>query len=270
MRFALNYSPQAADLLRQKTLTIDLFKCPDWPDIIAEARTQRPVYVHFPLVAGEHNIEQVGLERVADLRASTHTPYVNTHIAARYQDLDDPKDADAAVEIMLRDILPLVERFGPNGVMAENVPCPDLERDKPRVTVEPDVICRLIQISGCGLLLDLAHARLAAETLGMDVYSYISCLPLDRLREVHVTGVGLNREGQLEDHLPMTDEDWALFDWALDNIHAGRWAEPAIVACEYGGIGPMFDWRTDPAVLAFDIPRMYKTVHSYQSPVIGK
>jgi uncharacterized protein (UPF0276 family) len=262
LKFALNYSPQAADLLRRRTIEIDLFKCPDWPDLIAEARTQRPVYVHFPLVAGEHNIERVGLDHIDHLRTSTQTPYVNTHIAARYQDLDDPEDADAAVETMLRDILPLVERFGPGGVMAENVPCPDLERDKPPVVVDPDVICRLIQTSDCGLLLDLAHARLAAETIGMDVYSYISCLPVDRLREVHVTGVGINREGLLEDHLPMTDADWALFEWAMDNIHAGRWAEPAVVACEYGGIGPMFDWRTDPAVLALDVPRMYHKVIS--------
>jgi uncharacterized protein (UPF0276 family) len=262
LKFALNYSPQAANLLRNCTIEVDLFKCPDWPDLIEEARAQRPVYIHFPLVAGERNVEQVGLNRIAELRASSQTPYVNTHIAARYQDLDDPEDADAAVEVMMRDIMPLVERFGPDGVMAENVPCPDLERDKPPVVVDPDVICRLIQTSGCGLLLDLAHARLAADTLGIDVYDYVSRLPVDRLREVHVTGIGINREGLREDHLPMTDDDWALFDWAMANIHAGRWAKPAIIACEYGGIGKMFDWRTDPAVIVHDIPRMYKTVIS--------
>jgi uncharacterized protein (UPF0276 family) len=260
LKFALNYSPQAADLLRSNTIEVDLFKCPDWPDLIEEARTQRPVYVHFPLVAGEHNVEQVGLKRIAALRTSTQTPYVNTHIAARYQDLDDPEDVDGAVETMLRDILPLVERFGPDAVMAENVPCPDVDRDKPPVVVQPETICRLIQASGCGLLLDLAHARLASATLGVDVYDYISRLPVDRLREVHVTGVGFNPNGVCEDHLPMTDEDWALFDWAMDHIHAGRWARPAVVACEYGGIGKMFDWRTDPAVLAHDIPRIYRKV----------
>ncbi len=260
MKFALNYSPQAAELLRRRTIEIDLFKCPDWSDLIEEACTQRPVYVHFPLVAGQHNIDKAGLDRVANLRDSTHTPFVNTHLAARYQDLNDSNNADTAVEIMLRDVLPLVEHFGPESVMAENVPCPDIWNDKPPIIAEPDVICRVIQASGCGLLLDLAHARLSSETLGMDVYDYISLLPVDRLREVHVTGVGLNREGLREDHLPMTDEDWALFDWAIDNIHAGRWATPAIVACEYGGIGPIFDWRSDPAVLARDIPRMYKAV----------
>jgi uncharacterized protein (UPF0276 family) len=261
VKFALNYSPQAADLLRRRAIEIDLFKCPDWPDTIEEARRQRPVYIHFPLVAGQQN-RRVNLHRVADLRASTSTPYVNTHLAARYQDLDDPQNAQAAAAIMLRDLMPLVEQFGPGAVMAENVPCPDIWNDKPPVVTKPDVICRVIHASGCGLLLDLAHARLSSSTLGMDVYDYITRLPVDRLCELHVTGVGLNREGLREDHLPMTNEDWALFDWAMANIRAGRWAKPAIVACEYGGIGPIFDWRTDPAVIARDIPRMYQAVAS--------
>ncbi|HLV36123.1 MAG TPA: hypothetical protein VKY59_13445, partial [Spirillospora sp.] len=60
MKFALNYSPQAAELLRAGDIDIDLFKCPDWPHLIEQARQQRPVYIHFPLVAGQHNIDQVG------------------------------------------------------------------------------------------------------------------------------------------------------------------------------------------------------------------
>ncbi|MAS34755.1 MAG: hypothetical protein CL610_12160 [Anaerolineaceae bacterium] len=261
MQFALNYSPPAAALLADGKIEIDLFKCPDWPDMIEQAGKQRPVYVHFPLVAGQQNVGEVGLEQVARLRASTCTPFVNTHIGARYQDLADPEDADAAVEHMLRDVRPLVDHFGADSVMAENIPYPDIFQDKPAIDVLPNVICRVIQESGCGLLLDTAHARLAADSLEMDVYAYIERLPVDRLREVHVTGVGLNREGIPEDHLPMTDDDWELFGWVLDNIHRGRWPAPRIVACEYGGIGPMFDWRTEPDVIAQDIPRMYAMVH---------
>ncbi len=41
-RFALNYSPQAADLLRAGQIEIDLFKCPAWPDLIAEAQAAAP------------------------------------------------------------------------------------------------------------------------------------------------------------------------------------------------------------------------------------
>lgn len=264
MKFALNYSPQAAELLRAGDIDIDLFKCPDWPHLIEQARQQRPVYIHFPLVAGQHNIDQVGLQRIADLQDRTETHCVNTHISARYEDLTDPENADAAVEVMLHDMLPLVEHFGPHGVMAENVPYPDIPPNKPRVVVEPDVIRRVIEACDCSLLLDIAHARLTAENLGRDVHAYIEQLPLERLRELHVTGVGINREGLREDHLPMTDDDWALFEWALENIRSGRWARPAVIACEYGGVGPLFDWRSDPDVIAHDIPRMVALVRAAQ------
>lgn len=264
MKFALNYSPQAADLLRAGQIDIDLFKCPDWPDLIETARALRPVYVHFPLVAGQNNVEHVGLNRIRDLLNCTDTRYVNTHIAARHEDLDDTNDSLRAVDIMLRDIWPLIECFGADGVMAENVPYPDIPPNKPRVIIEPDAIRAVIETSGCGLLLDLAHARLTCEQTGMDVYDYIEQLPVDRLRELHVTGVGCNREGLREDHLPMTAEDWALLEWALDHIHRGQWAQPYVVACEYGGVGPGFEWRSDPAVMAHDIPRMVELVRAAQ------
>ena len=264
MKFALNYSPQAAELLRSGDIEIDLFKCPDWPDLIAEAAQLRPVYIHFPLVAGQRNIAKVGLETIAGWRSRTETYYVNTHLGARVEDLPDVNDPDVAVASMLADVTPLVDCFGADAVMAENVPYPDMYSDKPQIDIEPEVIRRVIESSGCGLLLDLAHARLTAEYMGWDVHEYIEQLPVDRLRELHVTGIGPNQKGQHEDHLPMTDSDWALFEWALAKIHSGAWPTPWVVACEYGGIGPIFDWRSEAAVIAHDIPRMVDLVRTAQ------
>ena len=53
MNFAINYSPQAGELLKQGKIEINLFKCPDWPELIQEASALAPVYVHFPLIAGQ-------------------------------------------------------------------------------------------------------------------------------------------------------------------------------------------------------------------------
>ncbi len=264
MQFALNYSPQALELLRSGRLEFDLFKCPDWPETIAEAQAQKPVYVHFPLVAGQQNVEKVGLDNVEKMLAETGTHYVNTHIAARYEDLNDPENVDEVVERMLADIMPLVERFGADRVIAENVPFPDIPDDKPRAIVMPQVIQRVIYESGCGLLLDIGHARLTAEYLGIDTRDYITQLPVERLRELHITGVGLDNEGLRNDHMPMTGEDWQLLEWALSSIRRGMWGRPQIVACEYGGIGPFFEWRTNPAIMLTDIPRMYGLVRALQ------
>lgn len=264
MKFALNYSPQAADLLRAGEIEVELFKCPDWPDLVEEAAQLRPVYIHFPLVAGQGNVDDVGLETIAGWRSRTQTRYVNTHLSARFDDLRDIHDAEEAVATMLRDVLPLVEHFGAENVMAENIPYPDMWDDKPRIDIEPEVIRRVIEASGCGLLLDLAHAQLTADHLGWDVREYIGQLPVERLREVHVTGIGIGRSGSPEDHFAMTGPDWALFEWALAQIRSGIWATPWVIACEYGGIGPIFDWRSEAAVIAHDIPRMVSMVNAAQ------
>ena len=68
----------------------------------------------------------------------------------------------------------------------------------------------------------------------------------------------LFRSGGLVDHLEMLAEDWAVLDWALDQIRAGRWAVPGVAAFEYGGVGENFRWRSHPHVLAEQIPQLYQ------------
>lgn len=264
MQFALNYSPAAAELVEARRIQFDLYKCPDWPEMIEKATQQYPAYVHFPLIAGQNNIEQVGLDHIERLLETTPTPFVNTHIGPRTADMDDPEDADEIVRRAVADILPLVAHFGPERVIAENVPYPDIYNDKPRLASMPHIIERIIYTANCGLLLDLAHARLAAEYLDMDTRDYIAQLPVERLRELHVTGVGISPQGERTDHMPMSSEDWSLLEWALASIRRGMWGRPQIIACEYGGVGDLFDWRTHPAILVSDIPRMYELIRQFQ------
>ncbi len=64
MQFALNYSPQAADLVWAGQIDIDLFKCPPWTEMTAAAQAIRPVYVHFGLQAGGgRGLVHVGLNK---------------------------------------------------------------------------------------------------------------------------------------------------------------------------------------------------------------
>ena len=134
--------------------------------------------------------------------------------------------------------------------------------------------------TGCGLLLDLAHVRLAARVLGVDVRQYAEALPVERIREIHVTGVQrvegrwlerMQRQevapaemqrltGRLIDHLPMTGEDWSLCEWAMGQIRAGRWSRPWIVTFEYGGVGPLWEALTDADALRTQVPRLRRIV----------
>ncbi len=269
MKLAVNYSPQAADLLERGQIAFDVYKCADWPEMIVEAHKQRPAYVHFPLHAGRSNTEAVGWGHIGDFLKQTNTPYVNTHLAPRAGDFpdmtvdtSDPYSVELLKQAMQRDITPLVRHFGAEKVILENA-CwdPDPGWEIPLAVLEPEVICQMVYATGCGFLLDVAHARINALHMGMDARDYLSRLPVDRLREVHITGLMYRSEkGRLIDHFPMTEEDWALAEWVIERIRRGEWARPWIVALEYGGTGPGFVWRSKAEVLAQDVPRLHDLV----------
>jgi uncharacterized protein (UPF0276 family) len=153
----------------------------------------------------------------------------------------------------------LVARFGAENVVLENLPLPISRGEMLQAAADPAVIRRVVLESGCRMLLDISHASISARTLGINERDYISGLPVERIAEIHMTGTGLV-DGSLSDHLAMTDYDWGLFDWAITNIRSLAWPEPKIIAVEYGGIGPIFAWRSDSQVIARDIPRFYRAV----------
>ena len=120
----------------------------------------------------------------------------------------------------------------------------------------------MVEETGAGFLLDISHARLSAQHIGLDAIDYLSQMPGEALRELHVTGIGHDRQGMVCDHLGLTAADWPFVEWVLERIRAGVWAQPWVLAFEYGGITPLFDWRSDPNVIAAQVPRLVELAAS--------
>ncbi|MCX7852464.1 MAG: DUF692 family protein [Anaerolineae bacterium] len=286
-RFALNYSSQAAELVRTGRLQLDLFKCPPWPEMVATAARVLPVYIHFPLAVGLGQGDAVEAHRhrgyvpadwaaVEDWLRRTDTAYVNLHLEDF--DADDKRltgqaRAERLIEAAIADVEAVVRRFGAERVILENDHGNEVE--DPAV-LAPEVIAAVVAATGCGLLLDVSHARLAARRLGMDARAYIARLPLAATREIHLTGIQpfgspwaermrangvppevvARYEGRLLDHLPLTETDWAFMAWAADELRAGRWGDPRVIAVECGGEGPIWQALTDADSLAEQVPRL--------------
>ena len=274
---------------------LDYFKCPAWPDLIAEAQKTLPVYIHFPLNVGngqgypqnEETQAPADLDWIAALLDQTGTPLVNTHFtpaAARYPaipiDSRDPGHIRRVIDSTLRDLEPLIKRFGAERVTLENI---INEYGWLTMAALPEVITQLVKASGCGFLFDLSHARLAARGLGMDEQEYILGLPLASIREIHVTGLqiltpqllarvhaaGIQRwpsdelQGKWLDHFAMQEADWAAFSWMLGQLaraNGGTWRKPWVVAYEYGGVGGFWELITERAIYEAQLPRMYQGV----------
>ena len=271
MKLAINYSPQAEALAAPGTIDFDLFKCPPaWdpvvpeyaPDLIERARAARPIYLHFPLHAGNNSLATTDWGRVEEALAETGTPFVNVHLQADARDFPGmdpvttaPEDLTAVADALIRDMRLVTGRFGPERVIVENVPYRGPDDGRLAPCVDPGVIRRVVEETGCGLLLDLAHARLTCLALDLDAREYVARLPTTRLREMHVTGAQSDGR-RLRDSMPMGQEDWALVEWAVGRIRGGGWATPWALALEYGGIGPNLAWRSEAGVIAEHLPRL--------------
>jgi uncharacterized protein (UPF0276 family) len=266
MKLSVNYSIELANLLKEGIVDVDLIKCADWPDMIATARRLKPVYVHFPLDAGSTSGRAANYAAADAMARDTGTPYVNMHLVTWHRDFPtlpaDSVDADLlaqVTELMLEHVADAAAFVRPDRLILENIPYFGPKGEFHRASVEPAVIRRVVEQSGCGFLLDLSHARIAAHYLGVDPYDYVAQLPVERIRELHVTGVRPVK-GRLSDHMDLSDEDWRFVTFALKRIRAGDWARPWTIALEYGGIGEPFAWRSDQRVLERQVPRLHEVV----------
>ncbi|MCP4426588.1 MAG: hypothetical protein GY803_19010, partial [Chloroflexi bacterium] len=194
MKLAVNYSYPLIDLLETGQVNVDLLKCPAWPDPVEKALNIRPVYIHFPLRVGAGRGETIDTEtgqladwvKIETLLAQTGTPYVNVHLWQQASDFpqiprdsDDPAHVEMLVEAFLRDLEVIVQRFGREMVIAENIHHGHGRYMRPAIF--PEVISRVVEEVGCGFLLDISHARLAARYLGVDAKIYIKGLPVEHI-----------------------------------------------------------------------------------------
>ena len=290
MEFSVNYSHAAADLLRRGEIQLDRFKCPAWPDLVPTVQAIHPIYVHFPLRVGAGIGDAIDTEtnqpadwsKVETLLAQTDTPFVNLHFSPKAADHPDipvdstqPDHIEMLIERTVQDTRAVAARFGTERVIVEN----NYARTGGLISSahSPEVIRRAVEESGCGFLFDVSHARLAAQDLEVGIWEYIRELPVERTREIHVTGIqrldghwidvaqgaGVDAAiirtiaGQSSDHLPMTEKDWEFAAWMMEQVHSGAWGHPWTVAFEVGGVNGLFEAVADKEVMAEQIPRLY-------------
>lgn len=288
IQLAVNYSRPAAALSREGRIAFDRFKCPAWPDVVAESLAIGPSYVHYPiLVGGARPVidKETGADpdwgRIESMARDTGVPYINIHLAPTNADHPEAVDADGDPDAVRRFtdyfidcVGRVVSRFGPARVILENNS--DDWGQSLTIGILPGVIAEVVAATGCGFLLDISHARLAAERLGWDARDYTEALPVGRIRELHVTGVQRFDEswirplreagipeaqyrefiGHRIDHLPLTDDCWDFYEWSIGRIRSGAWSKPWAVAYECGGVSPLWEALTDADVLAEQVPRL--------------
>lgn len=266
MKLAINYSEAAESLLNKGAIQIDIFKCPNWSWMIEKASNELPVIVHFDLQIGNRNLDNTDWQVVDQLFHETNTLYINLHLEPGRKthsdipaDSDEPSHQDIIIERIVSEMRPIVRRYSAENIIIENAIYRTYRGKTIKVGVLPGVFRRLFNEFNCGLLLDISHARISARSLGIAEQEYISSLPIERLKEIHFTGLH-NVNGKWIDHLPILEADWPILEWVLAEINAERFSRPWLFVYEYGGVGDKYIDRCDPDVIATQIPRLSKMI----------
>ncbi|MEL6407295.1 MAG: DUF692 family multinuclear iron-containing protein [Chloroflexota bacterium] len=259
MQFAINWSPEAATLYDEGTIDFDMYKCSDWERLVEPAQKQRPSYVHFPLTIGRGQYPEWDFDDIYSWLDRTTTQFVNCHIVPDRAQFDSEISVRELAPLLAKEVQLLVDEFGAERVIIEN--CPyfagnAFKNEKLQQGIEPYLLHHIVDVTDCGFLLDIAHAKMTCDFLGKDLDRYFASLPYNRIRELHVTGIGTRKNGTHGDHMPMTDADWQLLETCAEKIIAGKWATPAVMTFEYGGIEYLRDLcGSEREAIQRDVPR---------------
>jgi uncharacterized protein (UPF0276 family) len=231
-----NPSPGLMSLFKARQVPLDGIECTPFQSL-RDIKALRSVFAGLPFQFHASNVGRTPFSRARLERFQAACPesrWVSIHLsplspltvhAGLRWGIRLPQGSDKRlVARLLREIdslksnlsLPLILENMPANKVLANL----LESD-------PVMIEQVLDAAGCSLLLDLAHAKVAAAFRQMSVEAYLSQFPLDKVCQIHISGTRL-REGWLQDaHETLSEEDYALLDWTLART------QPEMLTLEY-------------------------------------
>jgi uncharacterized protein len=214
------------ELMTENPSIVDAVEVGPWFSI-EQISTYRHKLPELPFLFHASNLiveigEDSGAEEsIQDYLACTESPWLSVHLSVwdagsldrfmRGERLPLP-DPEESLTLLLRRLERLVGLVQVP-VLIENIE--PLPMDGYDYWSQPEYICRVLERSGCGLLLDTGHLRVSADRLGMTEGTYLDQLPLERIMEIHISGPR-RRAGQLLDlHESMQAPDYRLLELLL-------------------------------------------------------
>jgi uncharacterized protein len=191
---------------------------------IQRLRKTKPVYMHG-LYPSSHDIcsktfvEDLDIKYINKLIEVVDMKGISMHFEG--PDYDTSKEE--LIKTISHNINYLREAFtGSEFFSIENV---DLGR-RPYAN-DANVISEIIYQSNADFLLDISHAYIASNRLGIDAKEYIKKLPLNKIYEIHINGWA-EKDGDIMAHIKITEPAYELLEYVL------QLAQPKLVTVEYG------------------------------------
>jgi uncharacterized protein len=177
------------------------------------ARVRQAVDRFEPALVSEHaSWGHSGGEHFNDLLPLPYTEEAAQHLAGRVRETQDALGRQ---------------------ILIENLSAYFAYKDS-RLT-ECEFLSALVELSGCGLLLDVNNAYVNSVNLGLDVEAFFAGLPAAAVQEIHLAGHLRRRVGDrdllIDDHgSAICTEVWRLYDRAIER---------------FGALPTLIEWDTD-------------------------
>ena len=181
-------------------------------------------------------IDEAWPARLREAIQTTRTPWFSMHLGfaserVRFDGHMLPESEPLERrELMTRlvEVTKEVRLHCPLQVLIENLDyCPEGAYEH---ICEPDFIAEVLEMTGAGLLFDLAHWRVSASWLGFDPVKALDWMPKQRIVEVHLSSPRPldDDSGRLDDrHDVLQQADFDLLDAVLER------SRPRAVTIEY-------------------------------------
>lgn len=264
MLLGCNYSKELIKLISDRKVKVDYIKLglyEMYEEGFEVSRKLSPVLLHgvggsIEEHAGMESIDSINWQSINNAVKHFNSPHLGFHLFSTTQDWNGEIVSDDKVVNRMIEVTKVWTNNICVPFLIENLPYYLNSGHFPCVS-EPNVIKTVCNEANVGLLLDIAHARVAASNRQEDIFSYLTSLPLDRVKEIHVVGVQeTENDGLRDSHLEMQEEDYSLLKWTLERT------KPHVVTLEYGGPGSLFEWRSDIEVLERQLVRLMKICES--------
>lgn len=212
-RIGLAYGPAARTLLRAGPGLLDFVEIPfehlrHDPGSLATV-DGTPVVLHCASmsIAGFVAPDEATLAEIGTWAERVDTPWIGEHLAfilagdpeapTRLTYTMAPQLSEAVLQRVTANLAALRPRFD-RPIILENSPqyldVPGSEMS------QVEFIAELARRCDVGLLLDLTHLAVSAVNLGFDPAAALDGLPFDRVVEVHVSGLSVQRGVAWDDH----------------------------------------------------------------------
>lgn len=189
------------------------------------------------------------------------SPHLAIHCATFWKDWENGVVTYQAIKKRMTESIQIWKSHIKVPFLIENVPYSSYyEKNAPgtiKECVNPQLIRELCHENEIGLCLDLAHAKVAAWGLGISFKDYLSELPLDCVKELHIVGTRMVDGNMRDNHIEMIEEDYEVLDWLLDGDY-GDSIRKGYLTLEYGGFGEHFAWRSDKDAIKRQLLRISK------------